>query len=244
MNEPDDLLKFLVLGLYGRQKDLVTKGFYKFAEGDPNSSPVNEAVLLTAFSRRLALAPQEFREANAEFSKLLEKGREMEARIRERVELSNAGVVASFKDEATRAASSIRTSSQNNEKIVLEGMKMAEVMRDSRSLNELLLSELRRIKAELKVNHESNEKTAEATANTKASILTIKEIMHRVTLVFALSWMSIGVGIGFVLAVIAMQVSGWVALLILGLAIGLLQALARSSWNFVKELAKELKDQS
>jgi hypothetical protein len=71
MNEPDDLLSFLIEGLAGQQRDLVTKAFYNYAQGDPNSGPVNEAVLLTAFSRRIARAPRELREASAEFSKLL-----------------------------------------------------------------------------------------------------------------------------------------------------------------------------
>ena len=118
MNENDDLLGFLVEGLIAPQRDLVTRAFYLRVQGDPNSGPVNDAVLLTAFSRRVALVPRELKEANVEFSKLLAGGREMEARIRERVELSNAGVVASFKDEATRAASYLRASSQNNEEIV------------------------------------------------------------------------------------------------------------------------------
>jgi hypothetical protein len=106
MNETDDLLSFLVEGLVNQQRDLVTRAFYKYTEGDPNSGPVNEAVLLTAFSRRVALAPRELREANVEFGKLLTGGREMEARIRERVELSNAGVVASLR---TRPPAQLRT---------------------------------------------------------------------------------------------------------------------------------------
>ena len=42
------------------------------------------------------------------FQKALAEGREMEARIRERVELSNFGVVAEFKDETRRASDTLR----------------------------------------------------------------------------------------------------------------------------------------
>ena len=81
----NDLLDFLTDGLYGKQRDAVTQAFYEYASGDPKSAPVGMAVLLTACARRLAQAPEELRAASADFKKLLAEGREMEARIRERV---------------------------------------------------------------------------------------------------------------------------------------------------------------
>ena len=146
MNRNDDILNFLVEGLIAPQRDLVTRAFYKFAEGDPNSAPVNEAILLTACARRVSQAPQELRDAMVEFRKLLDRGRLLETNLHERVEASNANVVASFKDEATRATSYLRASSQNNEEIVSEGRRIADLMRKSNIQGELLLSELREIK--------------------------------------------------------------------------------------------------
>jgi hypothetical protein len=241
MNESDDLLGFLVEGLIAPQRDLVTRAFYQRVQGDPNSGPVNEAVLLTAFSRRVALAPRELREANVEFKQLLAGGREMEARIRERVELSNAGVVASFKDEATRATSYLRASAQNNEQIVSEGRQIADLMRKSLAQGELLFAELREIKTELKLNRESNQKTAQATENNKAICLTIKEIVTHLADASSIHWMTIGVVIGSILAATAILFSWWVASLLLALAIGLLQAMARTSWKFVREKAETMK---
>lgn len=241
MNENDDLLGFLIEGLIATERDLVTRAFYKYAQGDPNSGPVNEAILLTAFSRRIALASRELREANAEFSKLLAGGREMEARIRERVELSNAGVVASFKDETTRAISYLRASSQNNEQIVAEGRQIADLMKKSNAQGELLLSELRGIKTELKLNREANEKTAKATENNKAISLTIKEIVTHLADASSIHWMTVGVVIGSILAGTAILFSWWIASLLLALAIGLLQAMARFSWKIVRESAATMK---
>jgi hypothetical protein len=241
MNENDDLLNFLVEGLFAPQRDLVTRAYYKFAEGDPNSGPVNEALLLTAYSRRLALAPKEMRDANADFRKLLAEGREMEARIRDRVELSNAGVVASFKDEATRAMSYLRASSQHNEEIVSEGRQIAGIMQKILVQGEALRTELLCIRAELKTHNDSFRKIAEATENTKANTQTIKEIVSNLTNMVKINWLTIGVGIGFVLTVIAMQLPWWGALLLFALAIGLLQLVAQAAGTSAREKAGTIK---
>src|SRR5580658_5193517 len=110
MNESDDLLNFLVEGLFAPQRDLVTRAYYKFAEGDPNSAPVTEAILLTACARKLAYAPKDLREANLVLKKLLEEARDvlkeagnLQYRAIERLEKSNASVIAAFQDENKRA---------------------------------------------------------------------------------------------------------------------------------------------
>ena len=165
----------------------------------------------------------------------------MEARIRERVELSNAGVVASFKDEATRATSYLRASAQNNELIVSEGRQIADLMRKLLAQGELLFAELREIKTELKLNRESNQKTAQATENNKAISLTIKEIVTHLADASSIYWMTIGVVIGSIIASTAILFSWWVSSILLALAIGLLQAMARTSWKFVREKAETIK---
>ena len=241
MNRNDDILNFLVEGLIAPQRDLVTRAFYKFAEGDPNSAPVNEAILLTACARRVSQAPQELREAMVEFRKLLDRGRLLETNLHERVEASNANVVASFKDEATRATSYLRASSQKNEEIVSEGRRIADLMRKSNTQGELLLSELREIKTELKLNRESNQKTAEATENNKTISLSIKEIVTHLADASAIHWITIGVVVGAILAGSAILFPWWVPSLLLALAVGLLQAMARSSWKFVREKAATIK---
>jgi F0F1-type ATP synthase assembly protein I len=241
MNEPDDLLGFLIEGLIGQQRDIVTRAFYKTAEGDPNSGPVNEAILLTAVSRRMALAPRELREANGEFKRLLAEGREMEARIRERVELSNAGVVASFKDEATRAATHLRATVEYNASIVSDAREVAETMKALLVQGRDLVTELRQIKTELKTNRDSNQQILKATENNKSISQSIKEIVEHLTDMASMNWITIGVFIGSILAIIAMQLPWWLALLLFALAIGLLQAMARLSCRLVSGKAETMK---
>lgn len=241
MNESDDLLSFLVDGLIAPQRDLVTRAFYKFAEGDPNSGPVNEAILLTAFSRRVALAPKELREANGDFRKLLGEGREMEARIRERVELSNAGVVVSFKDEGARINSNLRMAAHYHGEIVSESHQIVGTMRELLVEVKALLTELRLIRGELKTHNDSTKKIAEATENTKSSSQSIKEIVSTLTDAAAINWITVGVVIGFVLTVIAMHLSWWLALPLFALALGLLQALGRFFWTSAREKAETMK---
>ena len=153
MNENDDLLSFLVEGLIAPHRDLVTRAFYKCAQGDPNSQPVNEAILLTAFSRRMALAPKELREAIAEFRKLLAEKWEKEARHRERVELSNAGVIAAFKDEASRAGSNLRATHQLNESTLKEAREMVRTTEAVNVHAEELATKLRLLNHDFQEHH-------------------------------------------------------------------------------------------
>ena len=165
----------------------------------------------------------------------------MEARIRERVELSNAGVVASFKDEVARATSYLRASAQHNEEIITEGRQIAETMKAHLVQDRELLTELREIKTELKMNRDANQQIVQATENNKAISQSIKEIVEHLTDMASMNWITIGVFIGSILAIIAMQLPWWLALLLFGLAIGLLQAMARSSWKFVRGKAAIMK---
>ena len=61
MNENDDLLNFLVDGLPGQQRDLITRSFYGLTQGNPDSAPVQMAILFTACTRRIVQAPAELR---------------------------------------------------------------------------------------------------------------------------------------------------------------------------------------
>jgi hypothetical protein len=241
MSENDDLLGFLVEGLLGKQRDLVTRAFYYYAEGDPKSGPVNEAILHTAYARRVAQAPRELRDANGDFRKLLSEGRDMEARIRERVELSNAGVVAAVKEEGNRIASSLRTASQNNAEIVSEGRKIAGLMRELLAQGEALLTELRQIKVELKTNGEAAKKIAEATENTKANSQSTKEIVSTLANAAGFNWVSVGVTIGIILTFVAIQLPWYWALSLFALAVGVIQVLGRFFWKTIRKIAEKMK---
>jgi hypothetical protein len=165
----------------------------------------------------------------------------MEARIRERVELSNAGVVASLKEEGNRIACNLRIGSHQHAEILSKGHLIAETMEQVLDQGRILLTELRLIQAELKINGESTKKIAQATENNKAISQSTKEIVLTLTTTAEMNWITIGVGIGFILTLIATHLSWWMALLMFALAIGLLQALARSTLKAIRDMAVTMK---
>lgn len=103
MNNEDGLLDFLTDGLIGRERDAVTRAYYGYATGDPNSEPVGISVLLTACMRQLARAPETLKAGTAEFQKAVEDSRTLEKDLIDRVRRENSAVVSAVKDEMYRA---------------------------------------------------------------------------------------------------------------------------------------------
>jgi hypothetical protein len=86
MSQDDELLDFIVDGLPGKQRDLVARSFYALGHGNPDSSPVQMAVMFTACARKIALIPAEIRGANVESRKQLAEARELERQVIQRVD--------------------------------------------------------------------------------------------------------------------------------------------------------------
>src|ERR1700728_2640566 len=97
MNNDDGLLDFLTDDLVGRERDAVTRAYYGYATGDPNSEPVGVAVLLTACMRKLAQVPEKLKAGTAEFQKAVEDARTLEKGLIDRVRRENSGVVSSVR---------------------------------------------------------------------------------------------------------------------------------------------------
>jgi methyl-accepting chemotaxis protein len=241
MNEADGLLDFLTDGLVGRERDAVTRAFFQYAAGDPNSHPVGISVLLTACMRKLAQVPEKLQSAATTYQKVVADARELEKGLIERANRSNAGVVAEFKDEGNRIAANLRTASQHHAEIVSEGRQIAGLIREFRVLGETILSELRQLKVELKTNAEAANKIAEAAVDTKANSQSMKEIVSTLAKATAFNWVSVGVTIGFILTLVAMQLPWYLALALFTVAIGLLQALGRAFWKSIREKAEQMK---
>ncbi len=98
----DGLLDFLTDGVFGHERDAVTRAFYEYAQGDPNSYPVGMAVLLTACTRKIASLPQNLRDASAEFRELAKEVTRMQNDLLEKLSRSHAQVIAGYKEESTR----------------------------------------------------------------------------------------------------------------------------------------------
>jgi F0F1-type ATP synthase assembly protein I len=106
---------------------------------------------------------------------------------------------------------------------------------------EALLTELRQIKVELKTNGEAAKNIAEATENTKANSQSTKEIVSTLANAAGFNWVSVGVTIGFILTLVAMQLPWYLALSLFALAIGVIQALGRSFWKSVRKKSQQMK---
>jgi hypothetical protein len=236
MNRNDDILNFLVEGLIAPQRDLVTRAFYKFAEGDPDSAPVNEAILLTACARRLSLAPRELREASAEFGKLLADGREMEARIRERVELSNFGVVSEFKDETRRATDALREIVSAGNATVDRGKRIDEKLSPIASNLERIGVDLYLLKDELKGNRDSAQHISE-----EAKLI---RSMHEENQAFfkaqgkeaRANWLTTGFVGGMPMVAVSFHLPWWQGLMLLASTVGMIQWFSRLSWSCLRRL--------
>jgi len=241
MNRNDDLLNFLVEGLIAPQRDLVTRAFYKFAEGDPDSAPVNEAILLTACARRVSQAPQELREASADFKKLLAEGREMEARIRERVELSNFGVIAEFKDETRRAMNAWRETVEQANRVGDKATKIAREMEPVITTVKQIARDLPPVADDLKQHRESAKEIAVEVGLVKMIHQENQALIGRLGKEARANWITIGLLAGICLSAVFTLLPWWGGSLSFVAAIGLIQWLSRWNWKFVKERAETMK---
>jgi hypothetical protein len=239
MNKNDDLLNFLVEGLIAPQRDLVTRAFYKFAEGDPDSAPVNEAILLTACARRVSQAPKELREAIADFRKLLAEGREMEARIRERVELSNFGVVAEFKDETRRASNIFQEVASLSDGIIDQAKKIEEKLKPVTTHLERIGDDLYALKDDLKENRESSRRMVEEAEKMQRLHLENQAFMRSQGKEARANWITTGFLAGILMAAVSFHLPWWEGLTLLAGAIGIIQWLSRQSWTFVQRFWKK-----
>jgi hypothetical protein len=240
----NDLLDFLTEGLHGKQRDAVTQAFYEYASGDPKSAPVGMAVLLTACARRMSQAPEELRAASVDFKKLLAEGREMEARIRERVELSNAGVIAEFRDETRRASSALRETFQYAKDAGESAKKTAQELRPVIVEVRKLADDVTLLRRDLKIHDESHRQMLECANTIEVSVENVQQTVIHSTKESRANWITLGLMVGIFLSALFSQLPWWGALLAFSGIIGLLQWLSRQSWDFVRRWIENWKSSS
>jgi hypothetical protein len=222
----------------------VTRTFYEYASGDAQSAPVGMAVLLTACARRMAQAPEELRAANADFKKLVAEGREMEARIRERVELSNAGVIAAFRDEAHRTSNALGETFQSAKDAGESAKKTAQELRPVIVETRKLADDVTLLRQELKIHDESHRQMVECANRIEAAEEKIQHTVVHSTKASRANWITLGLMVGIFLSALFSQLPWWGALLAFVGIIGLLQWLSRQSWDFVRHWIENRKSSS
>jgi len=247
MNEHDGLLNFLTDGLVGRERDAVTRAFYGYAAGDPNSEPVGISVLLTACMRKLAQLPEKLQAGTAAYQKVLAEAREFEKGLSERVNRSNASVVAGFRDETARAKA---TWSETIEHLLRLLNNASDINKDLRPVivsAKQIAQDFQALKGDLKLHEDSTKKIVEGVEEIKV-IHQENQIIHqenqalikRMSKEARANWITIGLFGGIVLAAIFPQLPSWGPSLSIAGTVGLIQGFSRLNWKFVRKQAKKI----
>ena len=229
----DKVLTYLQGDSQGARRDLIAHCYYDAAQGDPKSGPVVFAVLLDAAAEQFAKTPQELLGVITEFRKLLAEGREMEARIRERVELSNYGVVAEFKDETRRASTALRETVDQTLRMGEKASRMAREMEPVIATVKQIARDLPPVADDLKQHRESAKEIAVEVG-----------LLHKENQAFRkqfgkearANWITTGFLAGILMAAMSFHMPWWEGVTVLVGAIGLLQWLSRQSWKFAQRL--------
>jgi hypothetical protein len=236
----DEALTYLQGDSHGRKRDLITRCYYEVAQGDPKSGPVVFAVLVNAAAEQFAKTPQELLGVVTEFRKLLAEGREMEARIRERVELSNYGVVAEFKDETRRASDTLREIVNLGNVIIERAKKIDEKLKPVVANLERIGVDLYLLKDDLKENRESARRMADEAEKIRNLHQENQALMRSQGKEARANWITTGFLAGILMAAVSFHLPWWEGLMLLAGTIGLLQWLSRQAWKFVKSQAERL----
>ena len=230
----DKVLTYLQGDSQGARRDLIAHCYYDAAQGDPKSGPVVFAVLLDACAEQFAKTPQELLGVVTEFRKLLAEGREMEARIRERVELSNYGVVAEFKDETRRASDTLREIVNLGNVIIERAKKIDEKLKPVVANLERIGVDLYLLKDDLKENRESTRRMVEEAAEMRTIHQENQALVMRLGKESRANWITFGLLAGICLSAVFTMLPWWGGSLSFVVVIALIQWLSRQSWAFVR----------
>ena len=150
MTNHDGLLDFLTDGLVGRERDAVTRAFYSYASGDPNSEPVGISVLLTACMRQLSQVPEKLQNAASAYQKIVVEARELEKGVIARVNASNTGVVNEFRDETRRAVTAWTQTIREAMQVGQKAHDMANEMKPLIAIAQQIALDFQTLKGDLK----------------------------------------------------------------------------------------------
>jgi len=230
----DKVLTYLQGDSQGARRDLIAHCYYDAAQGDPKSGPVVFAVLLDAAAEQFAKTPQELLGVVTEFRKLLAEGREMEARIRERVELSNYGVVAEFKDETRRACDTLREIVVLGNGIIDRAKRIDEKLKPIAANLERIGVDLYLLKDDLKENRESARRMVEEAGQMRTMHQENQAFLRYQGKEARANWTTTGFFGGIVMTAVSFHLPWWEGVMLLLAAVVLIQWLSRLSWAFVR----------
>jgi hypothetical protein len=233
----DEALTYLQGDSQGPKRDLIARAYYHVAEGDPTSGPVAFAILINAGAEQFVKTPKELLGVVTEFRKLLAEGREMEARIRERVELSNYGVVAEFKDETRRASDTLQEVVSLGNAIIDRAKKIDEKLKPVVANLERIGVDLYLLKDDLKENRESARRMADEAEKMRIMHQENQAFMRHQGKEARANWITTGFLAGILMAAVSFHLPWWEGVMLLGVVIGFIQWFSRRSWKFVRNQA-------
>jgi uncharacterized protein (UPF0335 family) len=231
MNDNDDgLLDFLTDGLVGRERDAVTRAYYGYASGDPNSEPVGIAVLLTACMRKLAHVPEELKGTTAEFWQAMAEARTLEKGLMDRVNRENMTVVHAVKDEMHRAVTAWNETITRAMRLEEKAHEATDELKSIITSAKQIARDFQALKSDLKLHSESATKIMEG-------VEAIKVMRHDDQLRFGqlskearANLITIGLLAGVILSAMLSQLPWWGALIAFAGTIGLIQGVSRYPW--------------
>ncbi len=231
MNNEDGLLDFLTDGLIGRERDAVTRAYYAYATGDPNSEPVGIAVLLTACMRQLAQAPERLKRGTAEFQKAVEDARTLEKELIDRVRRENSAVVSAVKDEMYRAVTAWNETITRAMRAEEKAHAMAEELKPIIAAATQITQDFKALKGDLKVEAESAKAMLGAVDAIKLMRQEDQIRFQHLTRETRANWITIGLFAGMVLATVVTQLPWWGTAAVFTMVVGSIQAVTRYIWN-------------
>ncbi len=231
MNNEDGLLDFLTDGLIGRERDAVTRAYYGYATGDPNSEPVGIAVLLTACMRQLARAPERLKSGTAEFQKAVEDARTLEKGLIDRVRRENSAVVSAVKDELYRAVTAWNETITRAMRAEEKAHAMTEELRPIIASATQIAQDFKALKGDLKTHAES----ANAILGAVEAINVMRQEdqmrFKHLTKEARADWISMGFFAGMFLDTTLSQFPWWANWIVVAGAVGVVQGMSRYRWK-------------
>jgi hypothetical protein len=240
MNE--EVLTYLQGNSTGATRDMIARCFYEVAQGDPESGPVAFAVLLDACAREFARTPRDLVSATAEFKKVLADARDFEQRILERVDRSNASVIAAFKDETARTTLALQVAVLDAKATVIRAEQIQSGMKPVIATTRDLGKDLIGLKIDLERFDTSVQRVATIGVGIEATHVATSDLVRTLTTEIRANWTTLGFGFGMALeyGVIESPFPNSISFVFFAMGVGLIHQHFRRDWRFPRTLIAKI----
>jgi uncharacterized membrane protein (DUF2068 family) len=254
------ILDFLVSGLEGPQRDAVTRAFYEYAQGDPHSSPVGMATLLTACTRKVAMLPEILRGNINEMRRMADELIALQKDLLEKLTKSNHLALTEIKTEGVRIVAELKSETgrvitvfrEQNAHVTqtwrgsLDDLRnLVNHVTDTHRLLKPIVTSAQQVAVEFRLVQAGLVRNDQTHGKILLEITALKllhldgQAMHKenVTLMAAMTkearanWITIGYLVGLLLVPLFQHLPSWGMWASFGGMLGLLQCLSRCEWK-------------